>query len=60
MRFPFKTSYEQDIRLFRDAVAAQLVPACSPALLLLPLLMPDYLSATSSLVFIYGALRRSR
>ena len=29
MRFQFKTSYNQDIRLFRDKVDALLVRACS-------------------------------
>ena len=55
MRFLFKTSYNQDIRLFRDKVDALLVrPAraspCSP----LPLLLDDYYVGEITWVFIYG------
>src|SRR5215831_11679881 len=49
MRVPFKTSYEQDLGLFRDSVQRNWYAA----LLVLPLLMPAYL-VDISLVLIYG------
>ena len=53
MRFIFKTSYQQDMWLFRDAIQrnwylALLIAACA-----LPLVVPTYL-IDISLVFIYG------
>jgi branched-chain amino acid transport system permease protein len=53
MRFLFKTSYEQDLGLFRDAVQRHCYLALFVALLILPRLVPDYL-VDISLVFIYG------
>ena len=53
MRFLLKTSYEQDLRLFRDAVQRNWYIALGLALLVLPALVPTYL-VDISLVFIYG------
>src|SRR6266536_4843746 len=53
MRVPFKTSYEQDLGLFRDRVQRHCYSALFVALLILPRLVPDYL-VDISLVFIYG------
>src|SRR5207237_8403296 len=53
VRFLLKTSYEQDLRLFRDAVQRNWYIALGLALLVLPALVPTYLSDIS-LVFIYG------
>src|SRR5215831_6300722 len=53
MRVPFKTSYEQDLGLFRDSVQRNWYAALLVALLVLPLLMPAYL-VDISLVLIYG------
>src|SRR5215475_13898660 len=53
MRFVFKTSYQQDMGLFRDGVQRNWYIALLIALLVLPLLVPSYL-IDISLVFIYG------
>jgi branched-chain amino acid transport system permease protein len=53
VRFLFKTSYDQDLSLFRDAFERNCYAALAVALLLLPLLVPAYL-VDLSLVFIYG------
>src|SRR5262245_5845777 len=53
MRFTFKTSYRQDLGLFRDRVQRNWYAALLVGLLLLPFLVPSYL-VDSSLVFIYG------
>ena len=53
MRVLLKTSYEQDLRLFRDAVQRNWYIALGLALLVLPALVPTYL-VDISLVFIYG------
>jgi branched-chain amino acid transport system permease protein len=53
MRFVFKTSYRQDMSLFRDSVQRNWYAALLVALLLLPLAVPSYL-VDVSLVFIYG------
>jgi len=53
MRFLFRTSYEQDLRLFGDAVDRNWYAALLVALLVLPVLVPAYL-VDLSLVFIYG------
>ena len=53
MRFVFKTSYQQDMGLFRDGVQRNWYIALLVALLVLPLLVPSYL-IDISLVFIYG------
>jgi branched-chain amino acid transport system permease protein len=54
MRFPFKTSYNQDIRLFRDKVDAFWYGLLAVIVLVLPLLMDDYYVGESTWVFIYG------
>jgi branched-chain amino acid transport system permease protein len=53
MRFVFKTSYGQDLGLFRDGVQRNWYVALLGALLVLPRLVPEYL-VDISLVFIYG------
>ena len=53
MRFVFKTAYEQDLGLFRDAVQRNWYVALLAGLILLPRLVPAYLDDLS-LVFIYG------
>src|SRR5213594_3292125 len=53
MRFVFKTSYTQDLELFRDGVQRNWYAALLVGLLIVPLLVPSYL-VDISLVFIYG------
>src|SRR5580765_4836538 len=53
MRFAFKTSYRQDMGLFRDSVQRNWYAALLVGLLVLPFLVPTYL-VDVSLVFIYG------
>jgi branched-chain amino acid transport system permease protein len=53
MRFVFKTSYQQDMGLFRDGVQRNWYVALLAALIALPLLVPSYL-IDISMVFIYG------
>src|SRR6266545_934441 len=53
MRFLFKTSYGQDLGLFRDGVQRNWYVALFAGLLVLPRLVPEYL-VDISLVFIYG------
>jgi branched-chain amino acid transport system permease protein len=53
MRFVFKTSYGQDLGLFRDPVQRNCYFALFVALLILPRLVPAYLGDIA-LVFIYG------
>src|SRR5512147_2822844 len=53
MRFVFKTSYAQDMSLFRDGVQRNWYLALLVALVLLPAAVPSYL-VDISLVFIYG------
>ena len=53
MRFLFKTTYAQDLGLFRDGVQRNWYGALLAALLVLPWLVPDFL-IDISLVFIYG------
>src|SRR2546428_5119301 len=53
MRFVFRTSYRQDMGLFRDGVQRNWYVALLVGLLALPLLVPSYL-VDISLVFIYG------
>jgi branched-chain amino acid transport system permease protein len=53
MRFVFKTSYGQDLGLFRDAVQRNWYLALLVGLVALPLAVPAYL-VDISLVFIYG------
>lgn len=54
MRFQFKTSYGQDIRLFRDKVDAFWYGLLAVAVLLLPLLLDEYSVGETAWVFIYG------
>ena len=53
MRFVFKTSYAQDVALFRDGVQRNTYVALFLMLLVLPLLVPEYVGDVS-LVFIYS------
>src|SRR6266436_229418 len=53
MRFVFKTSYAQELGLFRDNVQRNWYVALFAALLVLPRVVPDYVGDIS-LVFIYG------
>ena len=53
MRFVFKTSYRQDLGLFRDAVQRNWYVALLVGLIVLPRIVPAYLDDLS-LVFIYG------
>jgi branched-chain amino acid transport system permease protein len=53
MRFVFKTSYGQDLGLFRDGVQRNWYAALLAGLVILPRLVPDYL-VDIALVFIYG------
>jgi len=53
MRFLFKTRYEQDLGLFRDGVQRNWHAALLAVLVVLPLLLPDYIT-DFSLVLIYG------
>ncbi len=54
MRFLFKTSYEQDIRLFRDRVAAGWYALLALAVVLLPTVLSGYYVGEITWVFIYG------
>jgi branched-chain amino acid transport system permease protein len=54
MRFQFKTSYNQDIRLFKDKVDATWYGLLAIAVLILPVLMSDYYVGEATWVFIYG------
>jgi len=54
MRFQFKTSYGQDIRLFRDKVDGSWYGLLGIAVLLLPLLLDAYSVGEITWVFIYA------
>jgi branched-chain amino acid transport system permease protein len=54
MRFQFKTSYNQDIRLFRDKVDGSWYGLLCIAVLALPFLLDDYSVGEITWVFIYG------
>jgi branched-chain amino acid transport system permease protein len=54
MRFQFKTSYNQDIRIFRDKVDIFWYGLLAVAVLALPLLMDEYYVGETAWVFIYG------
>lgn len=54
MRFQFKTSYNQDIRLFKDRVDTGWYSLLVFAVVALPLLMSDYYVGEATWVFIYG------
>src|ERR1700737_157264 len=53
MRFVFKTTYHQDLVLFRDKLQRDWYIALMACLLVLPMLLPDYL-VDFSLVLIFG------
>jgi len=53
MRFVFKTTYQQDLALFRDKFQRDWYLALMACLLVLPMLLPDYL-VDFSLVLIFG------
>jgi branched-chain amino acid transport system permease protein len=53
MRFAFKTTYGQDLGLFRDSVQRNCFLALLVGVVLLPLVVPAYVGDIS-LVFIYG------
>ena len=53
MRFAFKTTYGQDLGLFRDSVQRNCFVALLVGVVLLPLVVPAYVGDIS-LVFIYG------
>ncbi|MBI2738222.1 MAG: branched-chain amino acid ABC transporter permease [Rhodospirillales bacterium] len=54
MRFQFKTSYNQDIRLFKDKVDAGWYGLLAMAVVALPMLMSDYYVGEATWVFIYA------
>ncbi|MBM3647807.1 MAG: branched-chain amino acid ABC transporter permease [Alphaproteobacteria bacterium] len=54
MRFQFKTSYEQDIGLFKDKVDATWYGLLAAVVLILPLMMSDYYVGEATWVFIYA------
>src|SRR5689334_8275711 len=54
MRFQFKTSYNQDIRLFKDRVDVGWYGLLAAAVVALPMLMSDYYVGEATWVFIYG------
>src|SRR5260221_5954773 len=54
MRFQFKTSYNQDIRLFKDKVDATWYGLLAVLVLILPALMADYYVGEATWVFIYA------
>jgi branched-chain amino acid transport system permease protein len=54
MRFIFKTSYEQDIALFRDRIHAGWYALLAVVVVLLPFVMSDYYVGESTWVFVYA------
>lgn len=54
MRFVFKTSYVQDIQIFRDKVAMGWYVLLGLIVIALPFLMSDYYVGETAWVFIYG------
>lgn len=54
MRFQFKTSYNQDIRIFRDKVDLFWYGLLAVAVLVVPFLMDEYYVGETAWVFIYG------
>jgi branched-chain amino acid transport system permease protein len=54
MRFQFKTSYDQDIRIFRDKVDGFWYGLLALAVLIVPFLLDDYYVGETAWVFIYG------
>src|SRR5258705_6874340 len=54
MRFLFKTSYAQDIRLFRDNVDASWYGLLAVAVVALPFLLSEYYVGETTWVFIFA------
>lgn len=54
MRFVFKTSYNQDIQLFRDKVDMGWYVALAVAVIAVPFALSDYYVGETAWVFIYG------
>src|SRR5579863_6762339 len=54
MRFAFKTSYNQDLRLFRDNVAMSWYVVLALAVVAVPFLLSEYYVGETAWVFIYG------
>ena len=54
MRFAFKTSYEQDTKLFRDRIDASWYVLLAVAVLVLPAVLPAYYVGETTWVFIYA------
>jgi branched-chain amino acid transport system permease protein len=54
MRFVFKTSYEQDTKLFRDRIDASWYVLLAAAVLVLPAVLPAYYVGETTWVFIYA------
>src|ERR1700754_3887958 len=54
MRFVFKTSYNQDIQLFRDKVDLGWYVALAIGVIALPFVLSDYSVGETACVFIYG------
>src|SRR5580698_11669487 len=54
MRFVFKTSYNQDIQLFRDRVDMGWYLLLAAAVIAVPFLLSDYYVGETAWVFIYG------
>src|SRR3954447_1896868 len=54
MRFPFKTSYNHDIRIFRDRVDAFWYGLLAVLVVALPFMLDDYYVGETAWVFIYG------
>lgn len=54
MYFPMRTSYRDDLRLFRDRATLWQYLALFAALLAMPLLAGDYVLSQATFVFIYG------
>ena len=54
MRFVFKTSYAQDIRLFRDRIDMSWYVILAAAVLALPMVLSEYYIGESTWVFIYA------
>ncbi len=54
MRFAFKTSYEQDTKMFRDRIDASWYLLLAAAVLVLPAVLPAYYVGETTWVFIYA------
>ena len=54
MHFPMRTSYRDDLRLFKDRATLWQYTLLGAVLLVLPLLAGDYVLSQATFVFIYG------